>query len=183
MYCFRETEADLNVTFSTFLRKPYLCYPHERSNETETAPNIVQIRTRKYKNWLDRNNPKYFAFDAKPPFCTRLHLRYESIVQDGQEATIGKMLQSYGIRKEGEFHKIVKGTGPLGPIGKVYSAETIKKEAQEILEKYTLQDLQFVLDNLNLELERTLFNYTYDYVVDYMEERALKMRNKGTVPK
>mmetsp|Transcript_4642 Transcript_4642/g.6869 ORF Transcript_4642/g.6869 Transcript_4642/m.6869 type:complete len:359 (-) Transcript_4642:153-1229(-) len=176
-YCYNKGE---NLPFSDFIRSGYTCRPHEGKNLTETAANIVRIRTRKYKNWLTRN-PDYFNFDAKPKFCTRVHLRYESIIEDGQENTIGKILKGYGIDKKGYFKPIKKRAGPRGAIGKEYNETDFKREAIEVLSKYSLEDLQFVLENLDLEFETNVLNYNYDYVLEYIEQETAKLRDKLSV--
>jgi len=174
-YCYNEAKV---LSFSDFIRSSYTCQPNVKDkSEIETATNIVQMRTRKYKNWLTRH-PDYFNFNAKRKFCTRVHLRYESIIQDGQENTIGKILNGYGINKTSDFKPVRKHASSEGAVGKEYDKADFKREAIEVLGKYSLEDLQFVLENLDLEFETNVLNYNYDYVLEYIDRETAKMRNK-----
>jgi len=173
-YCFNEEKS---LSFSDFIRSDYACQPNKKKNFTETATNIVRIRSRKYKNWLT-HNPDYFNFDAKPKFCTRVHLRYESIIQDGQENTIGKILNGYGIQNTSDFKPVTKHADPRGAVGKEYNKTDFDREGIEVLSKYSLEDLQFILKNLDLEFETNVLKYNYDYVLEYIEQETVKLRNK-----
>ena len=47
----------------------------------------------------------------------------------------------------------------------------------KILEKfYSLDDLRYILDNLDLEFERNVLKYSYNYVLKYIKEKENEIR-------
>ena len=112
-------------------------------------------------------------------------MKYESIVEDGQEESIGRILQQYGIMGgggtsgRGEKFQIISGYTKFqqsSPSSQVYVGDDVDKfqnNGIDLLRKYyTIDDLRFILETLDLDFERDVLNYSYDWVKYYINSNV-----------
>lgn len=143
-YCNKAMKGKQGVnstTFSEFIRNPYQCecqptakqmdmpercldYMKKCTGIMESAPNPIQLRTAKYKNWLQDipigSHPPFFDFGQKSANigsseidynAYRYHLRYESLLEDSsssdnksnvsrQEKVIKEMMSRHCINQK-----------------------------------------------------------------------------------
>jgi len=170
-------------SFSEFIRTPYReqCFHfHEKSPEFnrschnrewfETADNLIHARTLKYKNWI-YVDPRWFGLEGTYAYSRRSLVRYESLLKEGQEAVLGKFLGEHCVvRAGGEFRPVVKHASYLGEEHFRENA-FVPETHEEVLKKYTDDDLHFVLGQLDREFERNVLEYSYDYVEEYLRIR------------
>jgi len=64
---------------------------------------------------------------------------------------------------------------------KLYTSEqinfTLNTQREKYLSQYTVEDIEFVLDSLDLEFEERVLNYTYHDVYDYIKARKIGQKN------
>ena len=114
-----------------------------------------------------------------------MYLKFESIVEDGQEESIGQILQQYGIlggrgiSSRGEKFQIISGYTNFkqsSPSSQVYVGDDVDKFQNNgidlLREYYTIDDLRFILETLDLDFERDVLNYSYDWVQDYINSNV-----------
>ena len=157
----RHTQA----TFPKFLRTPYNCEDAGGFLDHETR-NVIALRTSKYKNWMNRENPDYFTHNNIG--CTTAYLTYESVVKD-QAKTVGEMLKRFDLYNDTtdgfvDVKGYVKWKGELDEVYTEESREsTLKKH-------YTVDDIKFILSEIDLDFEVNVLNHNYDYVYDYLKK-------------
>lgn len=175
----------LSMRLSKFLHEdwkdgchePFDYYP-DCTYPFEEAENIIQLRTAKYKNWLG-NDTSFFAFNSTFPHETRSFLQYEQILKFGQEQAIGSVLRKHGIEiKTGDnFEEFTNEVQMEGVRRLPKNKRFVPKDKMKILEKfYSLDDLRYILDNLDLEFERNVLKYSYNYVLKYIKEKENEIR-------
>ena len=181
-----------STKLSEFLRVPY----HENSsNDTiklctefnkdqgipqfESAPNVVQVRTKKYRQWLSHDPLPARKATGVDMNMNMIHLRLESLYDYGAERTFtnAKDLQGTLIGNElsdrcvpilegGEFREIsqytnwdkkkrLKGYNPMS-------------ENEEALKRFSKSDICFILSQLDLEFEQQI-GYRYDNVLSMLK--------------
>lgn len=150
----------------------------------EVAENVIQIRTMKYKQWLNADGVDNGSYSgSKEKFLRNtIQVRLESLVQGNGplngECTskelhwkfVGALLQNrcVNVANEKEFVPKVEYTKwkVRGEPKKTFDS---KKEHREMLDIYSKEDLRFVLSQLDLEFEKSI-GYDYTYVYDLLEE-------------
>ena len=146
--------------FSSFIRHSYNCESWKGFLDRETR-NLVALRTSKYKNWLNSENPDYF--EQEHFGCSRAHLTYESIVED-QAKSVGDVLARFKMKKD-NFDTVDNYVKFGKSNRKFYEPST-----ESILNKYyTVDDIKFVLSEIDLDFEANILNRKYDYVFDYLK--------------
>ena len=173
--------------FSSFLRAGYSaeCQParslcqkyHLQASPHETAENIIQIRTQKYKQWLSdapRNSNK-----------NRVHLRLESLTIENdlsdnpvparalQQKLIINQLKDRCVQFQEKFKAVTSKTNrrwkSTDKEKEVFFSPNLEKK--NLLKKYSKDDLRFVLSQLDLEFEKEI-GYDYSYVYELLDEDA-----------
>lgn len=196
-----------NLTFSQFIRTPYFenCAATQHNTEMrrvcrqdpmEVASNMIQIRTLKYKNWLYLNPALDFGQSSDSLYYRkRSHVRYESVLDDGQELAIRQFFEQHNIdmlpkqKEQGQanvryerkieelerdkdqanatsFHKV---TGSASWNGEMVDTFVPKSHLDILSKYYSKDDIRYVLDNLDRQFESDALNYTYSYVDDYLK--------------
>jgi len=177
-----KSKIDSGMSFSEFIRTTYEADCHPNGNEMrrhrqkymdhckspmEKAENIIQIRTDKYKNWLSMNPDKKTHSSGKDIFIkNRSHLRLESLVDNGeigQEKAMMEIFQKHCVPVKLPFEAIVEKTNWGGP-KKYKGAFDTTAERDKMLAHYSQDDLQFVLSQLDMDFEKDVLGYNYDYV-------------------
>ena len=174
--------------FSAFLRAPYANVCHDEEDNLvedaicETAANLVQARTLKYKQWLsDDPDEAAFAGGSKGEFLqSRIHIKLESIANYGTDDDLNTERQLQHLR-DPLSSRCVKAVGDrhFRPVNHHVSPRARgswakpridhDEEGERLLQQYTKDDLMFVLSQLDLEFERKI-GYTYDYVFEMLSE-------------
>jgi hypothetical protein len=127
----------------------------------EEASNLLELRTNKYRNWID--------FLASPVNETSGHrwsiIRQEDLVGlKNQERTARTFFDDHCIPSRFKFKVVGKFvTNSLQP-------NNIAQH--DILARFTIEELQFVLENIDLEYEKETLGYDYDYVTDHIKQRS-----------
>jgi len=100
--------AKRSVGFSSFVRAKYGCgcYPNisfcrirwhnrEKLKQPESADNLIQIRTQKYKQWLSDNLDRG-TYRGQKESCLKniLHIRLESLANQHIKKNDGKAMSS-----------------------------------------------------------------------------------------
>ncbi|KAL3787802.1 hypothetical protein HJC23_003551 [Cyclotella cryptica] len=154
--------------FGTFLRSNYdaICelsgYVANCSFPMEQADNLVNLRTKKYRNWIDfltpsRNETRKYRWSV---------IRQEDLVGLlNQKQTSQAFFREHFIRNRSSKFKV---------IGKIVtnSMQSNQVAGVEILRHYTVEELKFVLNNLDLDFERETLGYDYQYVNDHIDQRV-----------
>ena len=168
---------------------------HEEDNIAETAENLIQIRTQKYKQWLSEDlHRDTFVGSKETILQNRIHLRLESItepevldneldskarVNSRQERAVGVQLLDHCVPMYEDFQEVTEHTS-----WRVYqSANKFNSEEEQelLLNRYTKEDLRFVLSQLDMEFERKL-GYNYDYILERLEkDDSFFRQNKKSV--
>jgi hypothetical protein len=127
----------------------------------EQANNLLELRTNKYRNWID--------FLASPVNETRSH-RWSIIHQEelvglkNQERTTQTFFDDHCIPSRLKFKVVGKF------VTKSLQPNNIAQ--RDILAQFTIGELQFVLDNIDVEYEKQTLGYDYYYVTDHIEQRS-----------
>jgi len=189
-----------------------------QTSTTETAENIIQIRTQKYKQWVSDELDERTYIGSKDEFRNnRFVLRLESLTPDLdidpdpntvdenenqskkdeaatelQDEILGSMLDGHCVKRLKDFEGVLKhieteGTGRGGRSGQERRrgrgmgrggfrngrglthgrGRDLHREGTDLLKIYTKEDIMFVFQHLDLELERKL-GYDYDYILDML---------------
>ena len=149
----------------------------------EVAENVIQIRTMKYKQWLNADGANKATYQGREDIFLRntLQVRLESLVQGNGPLNgdctskelhwkfVGSLLQDrcVNVANEKEFVPKVEYTKwkVKGGAKKKFDS----KKEREMLDVYSKEDLRFVLSQLDLEFEKSI-GYDYKYVDDYLLE-------------
>ena len=138
----------------------------------ETAPNLIQERTRKYKQWLTEDPSDQTFEGSKDRYLQqRMHVSLEHVIADGQHNVIGDELSKRCMPVYEDFRDVIERTKwehstPKHP-GKQFN---VAKETELLLNRYTQEDIDFILSQLDLDFEKKL-GYNYDYIRDYVKNR------------
>ena len=175
--------------FSSFIRATYsnTCQDDEEKKADkvvcETADNLIQARTQKYKQWLS-NDPDPSTYDAesltKEEFLSsRIHIKLESIVANPYDRAETKVRQSKYIRdpildrcvkiREGDDFRPVIAHTKFGHVARLNTKIDPLLETREMLSRYTKDDLRFVLSQLDVEFEEEI-GYDYAYVYELLNK-------------
>jgi hypothetical protein len=155
---------------------------------SETARNVVQIRTEKYKQWLSDGLEDDIVHinGSKDLFIkNRLHVRLESLTFDKEDLVqnvednvavqwkvLGEPLLERCIPVAEHFQAVVTHTKfddkqtKGQKTGKEFDAA---RERKNLLRKYSKSDLLFILSQLDMDFEKKM-GYNYDYVYDMLKE-------------
>lgn len=169
--------------FSSFIRDTYSNSCHDDSNGKggngicESAPNLVQIRTQKYKQWLSNNPHNSTYVGTKESFLqSRIHVRLEDVASSPSNDSDTKKRQIKHIR-DPLRQLCIKSPDRLRPVtthttlNMRYNKKKIKIDPEEekmrMLKKYSKDDLRFVLSQLDLEFEKKI-GYDYGYIYDIL---------------
>lgn len=170
--------------FSAFLRASYtnICQDDvgtmKGEDVCETAENLIQARTLKYKQWLSDDPDRAMYVGSREAFLqSRLHVRLEDVANRDDGATTRRRQRKFladalrercvQARTANEFRAVTyKTTHSMTPWHKKIDAT---KETKQMLAKYTKEDLRFVLSQLDLEFERKI-GYDYDYIFEMLGE-------------
>ena len=170
------------MNFSTFIRADYsnVCANATRRNESqctyhqngeiETAPNLIHLRSRKYKQWLSDNpSPDTFSGSKQSIYQSRIHIRLESVATSVDNATTRANQIKYIRDPLNECCIMIAGDSFREETSHVHQHKKHKmasaqNERKILLRKYSIDDLQFVLSQLDMELEQRIgYDYTYIY--------------------
>ena len=127
-----------NVEFSKFLRENWPAWSSRTRNSDKKEPfyeNILKMRTQKYKNWL-----KY----------SDLTVKYEDLLKDPENLFLKKFVDKFGLENEC-FEKFVKVDGYTK-----FNREYKGREVHEKFGEFSEEDGRFILENLDIELEKKL---------------------------
>ena len=156
--------------FGIFLKSPYnatcehnIAYIKDNClYPMEQADNLLEMRTKKYKNWID--------FLSSPVNETKSYqwsiIRQEDLVGlHNQEQTTKTFFQHHCIQSRSSKFKIV---------GKFVtkSLQSNNVAHRDILNWFTIEELRYVLDNLDLKYEKDTLGYDYGYVVEHINKRT-----------
>jgi len=173
--------------FSSFIRAAYSNICHDDNNENatevpcESAANLVQARTHKYKQWLSDDPDSATYSGSKESFLqSRIHVRLESVVATADDAASMKKHQTKYIRDPlrercvfvtGDmiFRAVTFHTTNSEYNNRLHRTIDPDQEKKEMLKKYSKEDLRFVLSQLDLAFERQI-GYDYGYVYDILNE-------------
>ena len=159
---------------------------------SETAENVIQIRTQKYKQWLSDDLSDETVKGSKEDFRkNRLHLRLESLTfsdegeggeghdivnveedETNQWKVIGKPLLDRCIPVAEYFQAVVTHTkfdDNLTQGQRLGTKFDAARERMLLLRRYSKEDLRYILSQLDMEFEKKL-GYNYDYVYDMLKE-------------
>jgi len=157
---------------------------------SETAENVIQIRTQKYKQWLSDDFSDETVRGSKEDFRkNRLHVRLESLtfsdeggegnsivnVEDdetNQWEVVGKPLLDRCIPVAEYFKAVTTHTKfdnkrTKGQrTGQKFDAA---RERNLLLRRYSKDDLRYIMSQLDMEFEKKM-GYNYDYVYEMLKE-------------
>ena len=200
--------------FSSYIRAPYggICQPrkakackeiNKSGSQYETAENLIQARTQKYKQWLS-NAPNNSTYSSSEEIFlqNRIHVRLESLTayQDGendendvtakelQRTIIGDPLSKLCVPMNDNFNEVTTHTnqwaaeqgGNVIDQKKRRNKVDVKQETMKLLSIYSKEDLGFVLSQLDLKFEKKL-GYDYSYVFDMLNEDETSSAEKVMV--
>ena len=185
--------------FSSFIRAEYanVCQPADpmfckkykkKASPYETADNLVQIRTQKYKQWLSDDPANATYSGSKDSFLkNRIHLRLESVeslstdqriddnndisAKELQRRLIGDPLWDRCVLMADSFREVTSHTTWNGNQKKDKSKIDPLQEKKKMLEMYSKEDLRFVLSQLDLAFEKRL-GYDYSYVYEMLNSTS-----------
>ncbi|KAL7477145.1 hypothetical protein ACHAW6_002957 [Cyclotella cf. meneghiniana] len=154
--------------FGTFLQSKYdaICEPHAYAGNCsfpmEQADNLIKLRTKKYRNWIDFLSPS--GNETKK-------YRWSMIRQEDLVGLLNQEKTSQAFFRE---HFIRTRFSTFRVVGKIVtnSMQSNHLAGEEILRQYTTKELKFVLDNLDLDFERETLGYDYQYVKDHIDQRV-----------
>ena len=128
----------------------------------EQADNLLKLRTKKYKNWID--------FLSSPVNETKSY--QWSIIR--QEDLVGLQNQEQTTKAFFRHHCIQRRSSKFKVVGKFVtnSLQPNNVAQQDILSRFTIEELRYVLDNLDLEYEKETLGYDYKYVIEHIDERS-----------
>lgn len=160
------------------------------------------MRTVKYNEWLtEEPHPKWMV--KRNPAnvkCTieekRSYVRYEDLVahEDAPKAILNQFFDKMCIPKNKEFkthNDYASWNRQTTDIKNSYIQQNSKKFAVnrnlekdlkynwDTLEKYTIEEMQYVLSELDLEFEQEVLGYNYSYVTEYIEMRRKNFPGTG----
>ena len=147
-----------NHTLSSFIRAPYELNCNDDVPDTvkryyghkcysENASNLIKLRTKKYRNWLDLEN----WWDPLP---IPIYVNYENVLKN-PELTIKELFYKYKF-KEPWFN--VKEH--LGEGTDLQNSTFEPKEYTNLLAKFSISDIKHILSQIDTELEQKM---GYDY--------------------
>jgi hypothetical protein len=161
--------SEKSVDFGTFLTSNYnaacevnIDYIKDCSLPMEQARNLLVLRTEKYHNWI--------SFLSNTVNKTKSN--QWSIVR--QEDLVGLLNQEQTTRAFFNDHCIPSRSSKFRVVGKFVSNSLQPNNVpqKDILHRFTIDEIQFVLDNLDLEYERDVLGYDYQYVLDHIDQRS-----------
>jgi hypothetical protein len=186
---------------SSYIRAEYggICQPrkaksciefNKNGSQYETAGNLIQIRTQKYKQWLSDDPSGGTYIGSKDSFLkNRIHLRLESLTADQnddengspisnkelQRRLIGDPLRDRCVPMSDSFREVTTHTNQWASDKErnIKEQKTNKnkinanQKKKKMLEMYSKEDLRFVLSQLDLEFEKQL-GYDYSYVYEIL---------------
>ena len=147
----------------------------------EVADNTIQIRTQKYKQWLSDNPDRDSYMGTKEAFLqSRVHIKLENIATnpnndkdtaERQKQYIHDQLRETCVRVLGgdNFRAVPWHTNSMPHTNRIEIKSHPYKERKKALEKYTKDDLRFVLSQLDLEFEKEI-GYDYNYVYKMLKQ-------------
>jgi len=116
-------------------------------------------------------------------------IRHEDLVgNELQKRTMTRVFQTNCL----DHRKVFKPTTKLISYKEYYNDATNKHQKPQsynadaasnlhhVLTKFTLQELQFVLDQLDLDFEERVLGYSYDYVREHIRHRSSNNENNNT---
>lgn len=120
----------------------------------------------KYRNWIDfLSNPTTSNSTESRNIHRWSIVKQEDLVYPEQEQTILSFFKQHCISaskpKFKPVHKIVTN-----------SMQSNHAKKEEILQKFTAEELHFVLDNLDRDFESRVLGYNYKYVEEHIEKRS-----------
>jgi hypothetical protein len=157
-----EFENILQSTYSTASCEP-VGYDKDCKFPMEEADNLMKLRTKKYRNWIDFLSP---SNETEIPTHRWSIIRQEDLVgQKRQEETVSSFFDKHCIES-------LRST--FRSVGKIVtnSMQSNQVDQKDILQKFTVNQLQYVLDNLDLDFEKEL-GYDYSYVNDHIAQRII----------
>jgi hypothetical protein len=147
----------------------------------ESAENIIQIRTQKYKQWLSDNpdNATYTEGSKDAFLKNRIWTRLESLSDvdkvgtspSMQKKSIGDALLNLCVPIRMNFTEATEYTKWNTRHDVHAEAFDVNFEKKQMLVDYTKEDLRFVLSQLDLEFEKKI-GYDYSYVYEMLDESA-----------
>ncbi|KAL7465069.1 hypothetical protein ACHAXS_007666, partial [Conticribra weissflogii] len=122
-----------------------------------------KLRTKKYRNWV------HFLSSSSSSNSTYSRHRWsivnsEELASD-QEGTVKSFFKQHCIDTfKPEFE----------PVGKIVtnSKQSNHAEREEVLKEYTIDELRFVLDNIDRDFESRVLGYDYTYVEEHILKRS-----------
>ena len=146
----------------------------------ESAENIIQIRTQKYKQWLNDNpDNATYAEGSKDDFLkNRIWTRLESLsdadkvgtTPSMQKKLVGDALLNLCVPIRNNFKDVSEYTKWTSRHD-AHEAYDVNFERKRMLANYSKEDLRFVLSQLDLEFEKKM-GYDYSYVYEMLNESA-----------
>jgi len=132
----------------------------------EAADNLIQLRMNKYRNWIDfLSNPTTSNSTESRHIHRWSIVKQEDLAYPEQEQTILSFFKQHCIStlmpKFKPVHKIVTN-----------SMQSNHAKKEEILRKFTVEELHFVLFNLDRDFESRALGYNYRYVEEHIEQRS-----------
>eukprot|EP00594_Rhizosolenia_setigera_P002648 CAMPEP_0178948840 /NCGR_PEP_ID=MMETSP0789-20121207/5700_1 /TAXON_ID=3005 /ORGANISM="Rhizosolenia setigera, Strain CCMP 1694" /LENGTH=279 /DNA_ID=CAMNT_0020629259 /DNA_START=432 /DNA_END=1271 /DNA_ORIENTATION=+ len=163
-------------------------------HEPQKFRNLIHMRTVKYKEWMTQEPYPEWMVPISPNhkqaqiMDKRTYVRYEDMLvnEDAPEAILYDFFDSHCISKKPEFKKQETYTSWNRGSGKKLSSSAFEAENKQrlsessfnynwdTLAKYTIEEMEFVLSQLDLGFEQDILNYNYDYVTKYIEKRQKK---------
>jgi len=140
----------------------------------ERADNMIQMRTQKYKQWLNFDEPSDLTYvGSKQEFLDNtIHIRLDDLLSRDQTTTpkelqnkhIGEPLRNrcVPLNDEASFKEHVTYT-KFDPVWDAKQIFDPIKEREEMLKLFSKEDINIVLSQLDLDFEMSI-GYDYSYI-------------------